>query len=235
MTNLNTVFAKGFSLSLYYGTTFSSGSAPSSGPISYSMFSGKSAAPSVVITASVSPTIASGRTFYTFTGNGTFTIAGGTKSVEIMAIGGGGGGGVISGGGGGAGNMIVATGTLTAATYSIVVGNGGVGGVNNNANESPSTTGGNGGSSTFTSSTLGLILTALGGGGGGTHNSGSVSGGGGQNGGCGGGGTNDGNSAGGSAYIVGGTGVVGTVSSPLTATSNLATNGGMGWDELGVG
>lgn len=42
MTNLNTVFAKGFSLSKYYGTTFSSGSAPASGTISYSMFSGKS-------------------------------------------------------------------------------------------------------------------------------------------------------------------------------------------------
>lgn len=42
MTNLNTVFAKGFSLSGYYGTTFSSGSAPASGTISYSMFSGKS-------------------------------------------------------------------------------------------------------------------------------------------------------------------------------------------------
>jgi hypothetical protein len=44
MTDLNTVFGKGFSLSGYYGTTFDSGSAPSSGTISYSMFSGKSAA-----------------------------------------------------------------------------------------------------------------------------------------------------------------------------------------------
>jgi len=45
MTNLNTVFSKGFSLSGYYGTAFSFGYAPSSGPISYSMFSGKSALP----------------------------------------------------------------------------------------------------------------------------------------------------------------------------------------------
>jgi hypothetical protein len=44
MTDLNNVFGKGFSLSGYYGTTFDSGSAPTSGTISYSMFSGKSAA-----------------------------------------------------------------------------------------------------------------------------------------------------------------------------------------------
>lgn len=43
MTDLNNVFGYGTSLSKYYGTPFSSGSAPSSGPISYSTFSGKSA------------------------------------------------------------------------------------------------------------------------------------------------------------------------------------------------
>jgi len=47
MTNLNTVFGKGFSLSGYYGTIFSSGSAPASGAISYSTFSGKSAAQAI--------------------------------------------------------------------------------------------------------------------------------------------------------------------------------------------
>lgn len=230
MTNLNTVFAKGFSLSGYYGTTFTSGSAPASGTISYSMFSGKSAAPSV--SASVQPTSVSGsdRTFYIFTTNGTFTIGSGTKSVEIMAIGGGGGGGSYSGGGGGAGNMIVATGTLSAAIYTIVIGAGGVGGVYNN--EGNSTAGGNGGSSIFSSPSTAL-LTALGGGGGGGATGGEPRGG--QNGGCGGGGSCDGNSAGGSPYIVGGTPVQGTVFSPLTATSNLATYGGTGVDELAVG
>jgi len=224
MTNLNTVFAKGFSLSGYYGTTFTSGSAPASGTISYSMFSGKSAAPSV--SASVTPTSEGGRTFYTFTTNGTFTIGSGTKSVEIMAIGGGGGGGSYSGGGGGAGNMIVATGTLSVGTYSIVIGAGGVGGTY--SNEGNSTAGQNGGSTTF-----GALLTALGGGGGGGAIGGEPRGG--QNGGCGGGGSCDGNSAGASPYIVGGTPVQGTVFSPLTATSNLATYGGTGVDELAVG
>jgi len=160
----------------------------------------------VSITASVEPTIASGRTFYTFTTNGSFTIAaGGSKTVEIMAIGGGGGGGCQSGGGGGAGNMIVATGTLTAGTYTVVIGGGGAGGTVS------SSTGQQGSSSTF-----GLILTALGGGGGGTYSIG-----GGQNGGCGGGGSELG-------QLAGGSGVQGSVSGPLTATQNLATNGGTG-------
>jgi len=162
----------------------------------------------VSITASFEPAIASGRTFYIFTANGTFTIAtGGSKTVEIMAIGGGGGGGIQSGGGGGAGNMIVATGTLTAGTYSITIGSGGAGGTVS------AQTGYQGGSSTFSS-----ILTALGGGGGGTYSIG-----GGKNGGCGGGGSELGQTAGGS-------GVQGTVSGVLTATQNLATNGGEGYN-----
>ena len=229
MTNLNTVFAKGFSLSLYYGTTFTSGSAPASGPISYSMFSGKSAPPP--ISASVSPTSVSGsdRTFYIFTTDGTFTIGSGTKSVEIMAIGGGGGGGSYSGGGGGAGNMIVATGTLSAATYTIVIGAGGIGGTF--VDGDICTVGGNGGSSIFSSPSTAL-LTALGGGGGATNSDDQNVGGDGQNGGCGGGGSSvDGNRT----YITGGTGVQGTVSQLLTVTSNLATNGGTGVDEYGIG
>jgi hypothetical protein len=149
---------------------------------------------------------ASGRKFHTFTTNGTFTITQGAgATIEIMAIGGGGGGGCQSGGGGGAGNMIVASGPLTVGSYSVAIGGGGAGGVFS------SSTGQQGGSSTF-----GLILTALGGGGGGTYSIGP-----GQPGGCGGGGSELGQLAGGVAGF-------GSVSGPLTATQNLATNGGTG-------
>jgi hypothetical protein len=172
--------------------------------------------PSVVATGGTI-TYASGRMFHTFTEDGTFTItrsAGAT--VEIMAIGGGGGGGSYSGGGGGAGNMIVATGTLSAGEYAVGVGNGGAGGF---FDAYPA---GNGVSSTF-----GSNLTALGGGAGASYNIGS-----GQSGGCGGGAT----SGDGTGYFnIPGYGDTGTVSSPLTIISNLATNGGEGWDELGVG
>lgn len=149
-----------------------------------------------------------GRRYHTFTSSGTFTIsATGGAVFEIMAIGGGGGGGCQSGGGGGAGNMIVATGSLTATSYSVAVGGGGAGGVYT-VNQ-----GQNGSSSTF-----GSILTALGGGGGGSYNIG-----GGLTGGCGGGGSELGQAAGGGRGF-------GSVSSPLTATSNLATRGGTGYN-----
>jgi hypothetical protein len=169
-----------------------------------------------IVTSGGTITYTSGRIFHTFTGNGTFTIERGSAAVEIMAIGGGGGGGCYSGGGGGAGNMIVATGTLGVGAYTVGVGDGGAGGV---FGTSPSTSGG---SSTFDSN-----LTALGGGGGGSYGIAAA-----QDGGCGGGATS-GDTTG--VYNVAGTGITGTVSSPLTVTSNLATNGGAGWDDFGVG
>ena len=170
-----------------------------------------------IITTGGTITYSSGRIFHTFTGDGTFTITRGAPVVEIMAIGGGGGGGAgAGGGGGGAGNMIVATGTLSAGTYSVVVGNGGVGA------EYYAVLPGNGDSSTF-----GTILTAYGGGGGGSFGISAA-----LSGGCGGGAS----SGDGSGYFnTAGSGVVGLVSSPLSASSNLATNGGAGWDEFSVG
>lgn len=151
-------------------------------------------------------TIIGGRKFHTFTASGTFTIVSGTvPTIEIMAIGGGGGGGCQSGGGGGAGNMIIASGVLGIAAYSVVVGGGGGGGV---ISYSPATNG--------TNSVFGSSLVALGGGGGGTYGISA-----GLNGGCGGGGSE-------LTWLTGGNRGFGSVSSPLTSISNLATRGGNG-------
>jgi hypothetical protein len=165
--------------------------------------------PSTIVATGGSVAVIGGRKYHTFTASGTFTIVSGAgATIEVMAIGGGGGGGVQSGGGGGAGTMIVATGVLSTTSYSVAVGVGGAGGYIGSAQ------GGDGGSSTF-----GSILTALGGGGGGTYGIGA-----GRNGGCGGGGSE-------LAYIAGGALGLGSVSSPLTITSNLAQRGGTGYND----
>ena len=145
-----------------------------------------------------------GRTFHTFTADGTFALLVSVGTIEVMAIGGGGGGGGQSGGGGGAGNMVVVTGALAVANYTVTIGQGGIGGTD-------ITPGGAGSQSRF--SATGINIRALGGGGGGTD--GVAAGG---NGGCGGGGSAGGAEAGGTA----GTGVT----TGMTSVVNVAFDGG---------
>ena len=145
-----------------------------------------------------------GRTFHTFTTDGTFTLNASVGTVEVMAIGGGGGGGGSNGGGGGAGNMVVVTSALAVGSYTVTIGSGGAGGTS-------STNGGAGSQSRF--SFTGIDIRALGGGGGSTE---SVAAGG--NGGCGGGG-----SAG--FEVAGGTAGLG-VTTGMTAVVNIAEDGG---------
>lgn len=146
-----------------------------------------------------------GRTFHTFTSNGTFQILASVGTVEVMAIGGGGGGGSYSGGGGGAGNLVVVTSALAVGSYTVTVGPGGAGG----------TTGapGSAGSQSRFSAT-GINIRALGGGGGASDGLGI----GGGNGGCGGGGAAGTQGTGGTA----GLGVI----TGMTSVTNLAEDGG---------
>ena len=68
---------------------------------------------------------------HTWTVDGTFSVAGGSKEVDIMMIAGGGGGGRDSegdAGGGGAGGMrVLLAETLASGDYTIVIGAGGAG------------------------------------------------------------------------------------------------------------
>ena len=146
-----------------------------------------------------------GRTFHTFTSDGTFQILISVGTVEVMAIGGGGGGGSYSGGGGGAGNLVVVTSALAVGSYTVTVGPGGAGG----------TTGapGSAGSQSRFSAT-GINIRALGGGGGASDGLGI----GGGNGGCGGGGAAGTQGTGGTA----GLGVI----TGMTSVTNIAEDGG---------
>ena len=150
-------------------------------------------------------TTVGGRTFHTFTADGTFSLLVSVGTIEVMAIGGGGGGGSYSGGGGGAGNLVVVTGALAVANYTVTVGAGGAGG----------TTGapGSAGSQSRFSAT-GINIRALGGGGGAADGLGI----GGGNGGCGGGGAAGTQGTGGTA----GLGII----TGMTAVTNLAEDGG---------
>lgn len=96
---------------------------------------------------------------HTFTSSGTFTITGGSGSVDSLVVGGGGGAGGSVGGGGGAGRVIYTAPGATYGTgsYTVTVGAGGAGGA-------PASNGSNGSSSAFDS------ITAAGGGGGGAYN-----------------------------------------------------------------
>jgi len=145
-----------------------------------------------------------GRTFHTFTVDGTFTLNASVGTVEVMVIGGGGGGGAVSGGGGGAGNMIIVTSALAVGSYIVTVGPGGAGGT-------VSTNGGSGTQSRFTAT--GIDIRGLGGGGGSTEG---VAGGG--NGGGGGGGSGGTESFGG---VLG----LGTTTG-MTSVYNAAFDGG---------
>lgn len=169
-----------------------------------------------------------GRTFHTFTTNGTFTLNYSVGTIEVALIGGGGGGGGVNGGGGGAGNAIIATATLTPDTYTVTVGAGGAGGT-------ASSIGGNGTQSRFANGSSSVNVRALGGGGGATTG---VSGG--ANGGCGGGGAEGTESLGGSAgpgVITGMTGVFNSATSggfnPNPANTGTAGSGGGGTQSIG--
>ena len=145
-----------------------------------------------------------GRTFHTFTADGTFTLNASVGTVEVMLVGGGGGGGGENGGGGGSGGMIIVTSALAVGSYTVTVGSGGAGG----------TAGVNGGSGTQSRfSATGINIRALGGGGGSTAG---VAGG--ANGGSGGGGSSATESLGG----VAGLGII----SGMTSVYNAAFDGG---------
>ena len=146
-----------------------------------------------------------GRTFHTFTADGTFQIFISVGTVEVMGIGGGGGGGSYSGGGGGAGSLVVVTSALAVGSYTVTVGPGGAGG----------TTGapGSAGSQSRFSAT-GINIRALGGGGGASDGLGI----GGGNGGCGGGGAAGTQGTGGTAGL--------SIATGMTVVTNLAEDGG---------
>jgi hypothetical protein len=162
-------------------------------------------APDITYATGGTITEAGGRTFHTFTADGTFDLLVAVGTVEVMVIGGGGGGGGVSGGGGGAGNMVVVESTLAVDDYTISIGAGGAGGT-------ASASGGVGTQSRFTNGSS-IDIRGLGGGGGSTD--GITPGG---NGGCGGGGSTATEAAGGFA----GTGVT----TGMTSLSNVAFDGG---------
>jgi hypothetical protein len=147
-----------------------------------------------------------GRTFHTFTSDGTFSLLVAVGTIEVMAIGGGGGGGGASGGGGGAGNMVVVTGALGVANYTVTIGQGGIGG-------SDITPGGSGSQSRFTGAGGSINIRGLGGGGGATDGVAA-----GANGGCGGGGSAGAASAGGTAGL--------GITTGMTSVVNVAFDGG---------
>ena len=154
----------------------------------------------------------SGRKFHTFTSDGIFTVVSSLgQTIEVMCIGGGGGGGSQSGGGGGAGNMIVFEYPLAVNTYGVAIGSAGSPGVHGISQ------GGDGGLTTF-----GFVCAAGGGGGGGTYSIGA-----GRSGGCGGGGSELGE-------LGAGAGVTGTTTG-VTVISNLAYNGGIGYNYGSMG
>ena len=168
-----------------------------------------------------------GRTFHTFTSDGTFTLLVAVGTVEVMAIGGGGGGGGLSGGGGGAGNLVVVTSALGTGAYTVTVGTGGAGGT--------ASVGGSAGNQSRFSAT-GINIRALGGGGGSSQ--GFVAG----NGGCGGGGSAGTESAGGTAGTGVTTGMTSVIniasgggSNPNPANSGPAGSGGGGTSSVGLG
>jgi len=150
-------------------------------------------------------TTVAGRTYHTFTSNGTFTLLASVGTVEVMAIGGGGGGGGYSGGGGGAGNLVVVTSSLATGSYAVTVGTGGAGGTTTQPGSA-------GNQSRF--SATGINIRALGGGGGASDGIGI----GGGNGGCGGGGAAGTQSLGGTAGL--------GVTTGMTSVVNVAFDGG---------
>ena len=177
-------------------------------------------AASITGVGALTPTTSGGRTFYTFTGSGSFTISpsSGNIACEILVVGGGGGGGFWAGGGGGGGTLVLAQGTLPGGTYSVTVGAGGAGGTYSTLTDPT-----NGSNSTF-----GSYITAPGGGGGGSY-----SGNRGKDGGSGGGGSEL--IVGSINYYLGGAAGVGTITGPFSGgiLQNLASAGGQGQSNIG--
>lgn len=163
------------------------------------------ALPSAFITATGGTITTDGNyRVHTFTTSGTFTITGGSGTVEslVVAGGGGSGGGAYNGGGGGGGLIYTTPGAIYGpGAYGVVVGAGGVSATN-------------GGNSSFD----GIIATGGGAGG--------VTGGNGAAGGSGGGGGAAGNGGAGTAGqgFAGGSG---------TSVGNLRSNGGGGCGAVG--
>ena len=144
-------------------------------------------------------------TIHTFTGSGTFTVSGGSLSVDYLVVGGGAGGGGgngAGGGGGGAGGLLTGTTTVSSGSQAVTVGVGGSAGA---GSFSSATSGGNGGNSIFNS------ITALGGGGGANGNSGGVAG------------------------LIGGSGGGGQGASGGSGTAGQGNNGGSGAGSQGGG
>jgi len=106
-----------------------------------------------------------GYKYHTFSTSGSFIVASGAKSCEILIVGGGGCGDFCSGGGGGGGVAYIPGLSLSAGTYSITVGTGAV-----NADNIPRAPQPNGGNSTMVLP-VGTV-TGLGGGSPGDYNPG---------------------------------------------------------------
>ncbi len=108
-------------------------------------------------------------TYWSSTGNYTFTQT--INNVRVLVVGGGGGGGGAynnsSGGGGGAGGFVTGTINIIAGDHMIVVGSGGAAGVMNSSVGSM-TAGSNGGNSSFLDMNSTYQFIGWGGGGGGT-------------------------------------------------------------------
>ena len=147
----------------------------------------QSEAPTTAFVAATGGTITTSGNFkiHTFTGPGTFCVscagnAGGSNTVDYLAVAGGGGGGAGYGGGGGAGGYRFSNGTasgcytagpsplgasalpVTATSFPITVGAGGAASTGSGSPGSM-TAGGNGANSVFST------VTSTGGGGGGAH------------------------------------------------------------------
>jgi hypothetical protein len=181
-------------------------------PFTYSVTPG-----SIVADTSTRP----GYTVYSFTSPGTFTVTGGSGSVEYLVVGGGGGGGsTFHGGGGGAGALRFSDSfPVTVGSYPVIVGSGGAGGPNVGYKAG----------SVGSASTFGSITSPGGGGGGG----GNDDGGNGGSGGSGGGSTSTGT---GSTRLpgpaTGDTGGTGNSNSPANGWGNA---GGQGTNQTYAG
>lgn len=184
-------------------------------------------------TGDVAPFVASGGTtttsgiytFHTFTSSGTFTVASGSASADILMVAGGGGGGAgYYAGGGGAGGMQALTSvSLTRGTYTVTIGAGGAGSTNTGVN------GVNGGNTSFTGQS-----DSVGGGGGASRlttldgSDGGSGGGGAQIGSTGGAGTAGQGNDGGNGGYGGAGGGAGAVGANAASSGNYGAIGGVG-------
>ncbi len=112
---------------------------------------------SPIVTSGGTTTTSGSAVIHKFTSTGTFTVSGGSGTVEALVVAGGGGGGGRMGGGGGAGGLLYnATLPVSSQSYTATIGGGGAGGYS-------AASGVKGSNSVFST------LTAIGGGGGGYY------------------------------------------------------------------